>query len=189
MCRLYGFRATEPTKIECPLVLAQNALMDQSRQNMTGLSHAHGWGVTIYKDGLPRLEKQGRVKQERLDKWAVRVRTENFATAADGDAVLAEWRSLPKRLRNDVSVLEAYYEALMRVGLHDKAEKDLSAALKAEWRMPLVRLYGRVEGPDPTRQLKRAEHETCERELLDPGIRQENADGQFSNQYQDHGHR
>lgn len=106
---------------------------------------------------LPRLEKQGRVKQETLDKWAVRVRTENFANAADGDAVIAEWRSLPKRLRNDVSVLEAYYKALMRVGLHDKAEKDLSAALKSEWRTPLVRLYGRVEGPDPTKQLKRAE--------------------------------
>lgn len=107
---------------------------------------------------LPRLEKQGRVKQETLDAWAVRVRTENFANAADGDAVIAEWRSLPKRLKDDVSVLEAYYEALMRVGLNDKAEKDLSAALKSEWRAPLVRLYGRVEGPDASKQLKRAEN-------------------------------
>jgi HemY protein len=106
---------------------------------------------------LPRLEKQGRVKQETLDEWAVRVRTEKFANAADGDAVIAEWRSVPKRLRDDVTVLEAYYEALMRVGLNDKAEKDLSAALKSEWRAPLVRLYGRVEGPDASKQLKRAE--------------------------------
>lgn len=106
---------------------------------------------------LPRLEKQGRVKQETLDEWAVRVRTENFAHAADGEAVANEWRSLPKRLRDDVTVLEAYYEALMRAGLHDKAEKDLSAALKADWRAPLVRLYGRVEGPDASKQLKRAE--------------------------------
>jgi HemY protein len=107
---------------------------------------------------LPRLEKQGRVKQETLDAWAVRVRTEKFANAADGDAVIAEWRSVPKRLRDDVTVLEAYYEALMRVGLNDKAEKDLSAALKSEWRAPLVRLYGRVEGPDASKQLKRAEN-------------------------------
>jgi HemY protein len=106
---------------------------------------------------LPRLEKQGRVKRETLDEWAVRVRTENFANAADGEAVLAEWRSLPRRLKDDVAVLVAYYEALMRVGLHDKAEKDLSAALKAEWRAPLVRLFGRVEGPDASKQLKRAE--------------------------------
>ncbi len=106
---------------------------------------------------LPRLEKQGRVKRETLDEWAIRVRTEKFANAADGEAVANEWRSLPKRLKDDVTVLEAYYEALMRVGLHDKAEKELSAALKADWRAPLVRLYGRVEGPDASKQLKRAE--------------------------------
>ena len=46
---------------------------------------------------------------------------------------------------------------LMRVGLHDKAEKDLTAALKTEWRAPLVRLFGLVEGPDPSKLLKRAE--------------------------------
>jgi HemY protein len=48
--------------------------------------------------------------------------------------------------------------ALMRVGMHDKAEKDLVAALKSEWRAPLVRLFGLVAGPDPTKQLKRAEN-------------------------------
>lgn len=106
---------------------------------------------------LPRLQKQGRVKQEMLDKWAIRVHTENFGNAADGEAILAEWKNVPKRLRGDTRVLDAYYMSLMRVGLHDKAEKDLSAALKTEWRAPLVRLFGLVEGPDPTRQLKRAE--------------------------------
>jgi HemY protein len=47
--------------------------------------------------------------------------------------------------------------SLMRVGLHEKAEKDLAAALKVEWRAPLVRLFGLVEGPNPSKQLKRAE--------------------------------
>ena len=106
---------------------------------------------------LPRLEKLGRVKQETLDEWAIRVRTENFANAADGDAVAAEWKAVPRRLRGEIAVLEAYYNALLRVGLHAQAEKELAAALKAEWRAPLVRLYGRVEGPDTTKQLKRAE--------------------------------
>ena len=106
---------------------------------------------------LPRLEKLGRVKQETLDEWAIRVRTENFANAADGDAVAAEWKAVPRRLKGEIAVLEAYYSALMRVGLHEQAEKELASALKAEWRAPLVRLYGRVEGPDTTKQLKRAE--------------------------------
>lgn len=107
---------------------------------------------------LPRLHKQGRVKQEMLDKWTIRVHRENFESAADGEAVIAEWRSVQKLLKDDPHVLSAYYGALMRVGMHDKAEKDLVAALKSEWRAPLVRLFGLVEGPDPSKQLKRAEN-------------------------------
>lgn len=106
---------------------------------------------------LPRLRKQGRVKQELLDKWSIRVHKENFENAVDGDAVIAEWKTVTKPLRAETALLDAYYMNLMRVGLHDKAEKDLAAALKAEWRAPLVRLYGLVEGIDPSKQLKRAE--------------------------------
>jgi hypothetical protein len=43
MCRLYGFRATEPTKIECTLVHAQNALIIQSYRDQSGTSHLNGW--------------------------------------------------------------------------------------------------------------------------------------------------
>ena len=58
MCRLYGFRANEPTKVECTLVHAQNALMVQSREDLAGTSHAHGWGVATYEDHLPHIERQ-----------------------------------------------------------------------------------------------------------------------------------
>ncbi len=106
---------------------------------------------------LPRLQKQDRVKQEMLDTWTIRIHTENFANAADGETIIAEWKNVTKRLRAETVLLDAYYMSLMRVGLHDKAEKDLTAALKAEWRAPLVRLFGLVEGVDPSKQLKRAE--------------------------------
>lgn len=108
-------------------------------------------------DLLPRLRKQGRVKAETLDKWAVRVHTVNFEKCADGDAIKAEWNTIPKHLKGDTRILEGYYNALMRVGLHEKAEKEIAAALKSEWRGPLIRLFGLVEGPDPSKQLKRAE--------------------------------
>ncbi len=106
---------------------------------------------------LPRLRKQGRVKAETLDKWTIRVHRENFERANDGETIIAEWKSVTKHLRNDTAVLDAYYMSLMRIGLHDKAEKDLATSLKSEWRTPLVRLFGLVEGPDPSQQLKRAE--------------------------------
>lgn len=108
-------------------------------------------------DLLPRMQKQGRVKQETLDDWSIRVHKERFERAADGNAVVSEWKNVPKRLRANLRVLDAYYMALMRVGQHDKAEKELASALKTEWRAPLVRLFGLVEGSDPSKQLKRAE--------------------------------
>jgi predicted glutamine amidotransferase len=58
MCRLYGLQANEPTKIECSLVRAQNALMAQSKRDLAGLTHGHGWGVASHPDGLPHVEKQ-----------------------------------------------------------------------------------------------------------------------------------
>lgn len=48
MCRLYAFRANEDTKVECTLVHSQNALMTQSEQDQSGLSHGHGWGIVTY---------------------------------------------------------------------------------------------------------------------------------------------
>lgn len=58
MCRLYGFRANEPTKVECTLVHAQNALLLQSEQDRTGRSHADGWGIAFYEDDLPARERR-----------------------------------------------------------------------------------------------------------------------------------
>src|ERR687897_3268653 len=57
MCRLYGFRATEPTTVECTLVSAQNALIVQSQRDQEGRSNAHGWGVAVYPNrGLLHVE-------------------------------------------------------------------------------------------------------------------------------------
>lgn len=58
MCRLYGFFATEPTKVECTLVHAQNALMVQSHSDSAGKSHANGWGVATFEADQPHIEKQ-----------------------------------------------------------------------------------------------------------------------------------
>lgn len=57
MCRLYGFRGTAPTRLDCSLVRAQNALMAQSRQDRRGLPNADGWGIGSFKDGQPVIEK------------------------------------------------------------------------------------------------------------------------------------
>ena len=59
MCRLYGFRSTHPTRVECTLVHAQNALMVQSRTDATtGRSHGHGWGIAVYENRFPVVSRE-----------------------------------------------------------------------------------------------------------------------------------
>ena len=113
------------------------------------------WGALA--DLLPRLRKNAQVKPERLNEWTIRVHQVALEQAADADVLDAAWSNVPKKLRAEIRLLEAYYEGLMRVGLHDRAEKELASALKSEWRPPLVRLFGLVESSDTTKQLKKAE--------------------------------
>ncbi|MFK7818705.1 MAG: class II glutamine amidotransferase [Planctomycetaceae bacterium] len=58
MCRLYAMRSSEPTKVECTLVHSQNALLLQSRQDMTGRTHSDGWGIAYYSNSQPTIERQ-----------------------------------------------------------------------------------------------------------------------------------
>jgi glutamine amidotransferase len=67
MCRLYGFRATEPTKNECTLVHAQNALIVQSYRDRSGTSHLNGWGLALYKDGRLQTMRQARAAVDDSD--------------------------------------------------------------------------------------------------------------------------
>ena len=106
---------------------------------------------------LPRVKKHAKVGPETLTAWTIRIHREQLERAADGDALLAAWKVVPKPQKSDTTLLEAYYLGLMRTGMHQKAEKELISALKSNWRGPLVRLFGLVEGADTTKQLKRAE--------------------------------
>lgn len=106
---------------------------------------------------LPRLRKNTNLPPETLDKWTIRVHAEALDTAADVEVLDQAWKAVPRKYRSDVGLLESYYRGLMRNGMHDRAEKELAAALRANWRASLVTLYGLVEATDTTKQLNRAE--------------------------------
>lgn len=106
---------------------------------------------------LPRLRKHGRLDPAVLEKWSVRVYRESLDKAGDADALTAAWKEVPKNLRQDITLLEAWYSGLIRTGQHDQAEKAIAADLKREWRTPLVRLFGILESSHPGKQLGRAE--------------------------------
>ena len=106
---------------------------------------------------LPRLRKSTQIKPEILEKWTVRVHKEALDKAADAEVLDHAWKAVPRSLRSNITLLESYYQGLMRAGLNDRAEKELAAALKTNWRAQLVRLFGLVKATDATKQLKRAE--------------------------------
>jgi len=106
---------------------------------------------------LPRVRKHAQVKPETLALWTIRVNREQIDHAADNEALVAAWKDVPKAQKTDITLLEAYYQALMRTDQHERAEKELAAALKSNWRGPLVGLFGLVQGTDASRQLKKAE--------------------------------
>ncbi len=107
---------------------------------------------------LPRLEKHGRVRKETLNQWAVRVHQEFLERALDADELDDAWKRVPRALKSELRLLDAYYTALIRTGQSDRAEKELYAAIRSDWRGPLVRLYGLVDSDDPSKQLKRVEN-------------------------------
>lgn len=106
---------------------------------------------------LPRLRKTSQVPAKTLDKWTSRVHKETLDKAADAEVLDHGWKNVPRNLKSDVTLLESYFRGLMRAGLHDRAEKELAAALKKDWQPALVALFGLVEATDTTRQLKKAE--------------------------------
>ncbi len=55
MCRLYGFAATEPTRLECSLLHAQNALRVQSDRDRGGHRHPDGWGIARWVGDRPSV--------------------------------------------------------------------------------------------------------------------------------------
>lgn len=146
----------------------EQALATLRRLDETSKNHGHAlalMGRLYYRledwqslgELLPRIKKHAQVKPETIAAWAIRVRKESLDRAADGEVLAAAWKGVSKAHKSDMPLLVSYYEALMRVGLHEQAEKELSTALRSNWRGQLVHLFGLVEGVDASKQLSRAE--------------------------------
>ena len=106
---------------------------------------------------LPKLKRHGRMATDTLGMWSQRVHSEKLLHAADGNTVSIIWQSISRAERKNDALCESYYSSLIRTGMHAQAENELTKDLNRNWRGPLVKLFGLVESPDTTRQLKRAE--------------------------------
>ena len=77
------------------------------------------------------------------------------------------WWGIPKKLRNELQLLEVYTHEKMRFADTAECEPLLRQVLKFRWDTGIVRLYGMVEGKDLAKQLAFAE-DLLSRHARDP---------------------
>lgn len=75
----------------------------------------------------------------------------------DTQKLIKLWQDLPKGVRNQKRVQDAYIHNLFELGEVGQVEGLLRKALKSSWDDELVRLYGLVDGGDVKKQLLVAE--------------------------------
>ena len=78
-------------------------------------------------------------------------------TGGDDRALLEYWKKLPDKYRTDPLLARAAAQAFINSGGYDTALDILEAALAQEWHEDMIRLYGRIRGTNPTRQIEQAE--------------------------------
>lgn len=108
---------------------------------------------------LPDLKKHGEMDLERYEETERAVLAHLLQEAAgknDVAALKAVWEQVPRERRSG-KLLEICAKELVRLREFENAEALIRDALRFEWSPTLVRLYGRLELPNPERPLAAAE--------------------------------
>lgn len=106
---------------------------------------------------LPALRKRHVVGREEAERLEAQAYTGMLRRAGDGRELHELWQRIPRDLRSSGPLLRDYILRLMDCGETAQAETAMSEALGRRWDEAVAYLYGRVEGADPSLQLKRAE--------------------------------
>lgn len=107
---------------------------------------------------LPELRRRRVLPQQRLDALERSAALGRLARAAGTTERLSEiWDSLPRHMREDEEVVQAYVRHLIAAGGHATAERRLRQFLGKRWDETLARDYGLVRLDDAARQLDHAE--------------------------------
>ena len=75
------------------------------------------------------------------------------ARLLEADSASSLWKKLPKPLRTDTPLMQAWVAGLRDAGRLDDAEQAARLALGTQWDEKLARAYGEIRSSDPARQL------------------------------------
>lgn len=111
---------------------------------------------------MPELRKRKVSDEAMLDAVEAKVYGQLLNATRDQQRLQQLWQQVPRRLRYDVTLLQAYVGGLLRFNADEEALTVLRDALKKHWDHRLLRLYARCHAADVARQLSWAEQWSAE---------------------------
>lgn len=112
---------------------------------------------------MPELRKRKVADEAMLDAVEANVYGELFNAITEQARLQQLWQDVPRRLRYDVTLVQAYVRGLLRFNADEIALTVLRDALKKNWDHKLLRLYAKCKAVDVARQLSWAEQWSAQR--------------------------
>ena len=109
---------------------------------------------------LPGLEKSRLLPRENIVATQLKAYAGLMRAAgkeSDKAALEATWKRIPRKLRNELHLLEVYTTEKLKFDDTENCEVLIKKVLKEKWDRNILRLYGLVKGKDPAKQLAFAE--------------------------------
>lgn len=106
---------------------------------------------------LPILQKTGTLDDDQARDLREEAAVSKLRKAENADDLQAAWKQLPRAMRHDTTVVDAFATSASRLQRADLAEPVIIAALKREWNPALVLRYGDTGADDSSKRLKQCE--------------------------------
>ena len=109
---------------------------------------------------LPKMQRAGILPREQIQARQLEAYgglLKQIGLDADKVKLNNAWLNIPRKLRAQLHLIEVYTEEKLKLADASDCEPLIHKALKKQWDIALLGLYGLVEGKDIARQLKFAE--------------------------------
>ncbi|MCH8262111.1 MAG: hypothetical protein IIA77_03535 [Proteobacteria bacterium] len=109
---------------------------------------------------LPKIERAGILPREQIQAKQLEAYgglLKNISLDGDKEKLNIAWLNIPRKIRTEFHLVEVYTEEKLKLSDSSDCEPLIHKALKKQWDLALVDLYGQVEGKEKAKQLKFAE--------------------------------
>ena len=109
---------------------------------------------------LPKVERAGILPREQIQAKQLEAYgglLKNISLDGDKEKLNNAWLNIPRKIRTEFHLIEVYAAEKLKLSDSSDCEPLIHKALKKQWDLALVDLYGQVEGKEKAKQLKFAE--------------------------------